>query len=124
MFKQILSRAKTDSAKQESARSSANKNKIPTFEEFLSKRDYIGAKTILQFSKDYDEIDGTLKKLWLAFCNFHIGDYKNAMEQYENILKIDETNQTLRLNMGVCMFYLGKNFVFLDFCLKNLSLII
>lgn len=106
-----MSRAKNDSAKQESARSSANnKNKIPTFEEFLLKRDYIGAKTVLQFSKDYDDIDLLLKRLWLAFCNFHTGDYKTSLDLYENILKDDEKNQTLKLNIGVCMFYLGKKF--------------
>uniref|UniRef100_A0A336MWT4 CSON007613 protein n=1 Tax=Culicoides sonorensis TaxID=179676 RepID=A0A336MWT4_CULSO len=104
----ILSRAKNDSAKQESARSSANKNKIPTFEEFLLKRDYVGAKTVLQFSKDYDDVDGLMKKLWLAFCNFHMGDYKSALELYEGIVKEDDKNQTLRLNAGVCMFYLGQ----------------
>lgn len=73
------------------------------------KRDYIGAKTVLQFSKDYDDIDSLLKRLWLAFCNFHTGDYKASSELYENILKDDDKNQTLKLNIGVCMFYLGKD---------------
>lgn len=63
----------------------------------------------MKFSKNYDEIDAKLKKLWLAFCSFHLGDYKDALEQYEHISALDEKNPILLLNMGLCMFYLGMH---------------
>lgn len=48
---QILSRTKSESAKgcrNSAASSSAKTAVIPTFEEFLLRRDYVGAKTVLQ----------------------------------------------------------------------------
>ncbi|XP_065084670.1 intraflagellar transport protein 56 [Ochlerotatus camptorhynchus] len=107
---EILSRTKSESAKgsRNSAGSSSAKTAvIPTFEEFLLRRDYVGAKTVLQCSKDYDEVSELLKELWVAFCNFHIGDYKDALDQYEKIYSDDQTQKDVALNICVCMFYLG-----------------
>lgn len=107
---QILSRIKSDSAKSTQQRNSGSamaRRKIPTFEEFLLRRDYVGAQTILKYSKEYDEIDEGLKDLWIAFCNFHLGDYKSALDNYEKIYANDKSMKDIALNIGVCMFYLG-----------------
>ncbi|XP_055604983.1 intraflagellar transport protein 56-like [Uranotaenia lowii] len=113
----ILSRTKSESAKGNrnsagggsgsAGTSSKSAATIPSFEEFLLKRDYIGAKTVLQCSKDYDEVADSLKELWVSFCNFHIGDYKEALEQYEKIYDADKSQKEVALNICVCMFYLG-----------------
>lgn len=100
-----MSRTKTDSAK--SQRNSLTKKKqIQSFEEFLTKRDYVGAKTVLKLSKDYDDEDDESKAHWYAFCDFHLGDYKSALNQYEKLHEKLKTND-LALDIGVCMFYLG-----------------
>jgi intraflagellar transport protein 56 len=88
------------------ANSANKKRQIPTFEEFLIKRDYIGAKTVLKYSKDYDDEDETDKTHWLAFCDFHLGNYKSALDQYQKLYD-DTPNKEVALNVGVCMFYLG-----------------
>lgn len=82
------------------------KRQIPSFEEFLLKRDYTGAKTILKLSKDYDEEDDKGKALWMAYCDFHLGDYTNCLTQYEKIYDATQSKD-IALNIGVCMFYLG-----------------
>lgn len=98
---------KTDSAKsQRGSGATAKKRPIQTFEEFLTKRDYVGAKTILKLSKDYDDEDDREKALWMAFCDFHLGDYKSCLTQYEKIFSENESNE-VAMNIGVCMFYLG-----------------
>lgn len=44
----------------------------------------------------------------MAFCNFHLGDYVKAMEQYQQIKRDDPTNASeVDINIAVCMFYLG-----------------
>uniref|UniRef100_A0A182T1G8 Tetratricopeptide repeat protein 26 n=1 Tax=Anopheles maculatus TaxID=74869 RepID=A0A182T1G8_9DIPT len=106
----ILSRTKSESAK--GNRNSAGSGTvrtvtIPSFEDFLLKRDYIGAKTVLQCSKDYDEVPEQLKQLWTGFCDFHIGEYKRALQLYEKIYAADGSLKEVALNICVCMFYLG-----------------
>lgn len=80
---------------------------IPTFEEFLVKRDYVGAKTVLKYSKDYDDDDEQLKSLWIAFCDFHLGDYKKCLDQYQSMDSKSARSDEISLNTGVVMFYLG-----------------
>ncbi|KAH9512870.1 Intraflagellar transport protein 56 [Bulinus truncatus] len=82
------------------------KKKMPTVEEFLEMRDYTGAITLLEFSrnagKGNEETD-----LWIAYCAFHLGDYKRAMEEYERLTKRDGVNPDVWLYLSCCQFFLG-----------------
>lgn len=82
------------------------KKPIQSFEDFLVKRDYIGAKTVLKLSKEYDDEADSEKAPWFAFCDFHLGDYKNCLKNYE-IIYAKSPSKDVALNIGVCMFYLG-----------------
>ena len=54
------------------------KASFPTLEDFLEKRDYNGASTLLNFqSRDISDVD---LLLWKAFCAFHNGDQAKAQE--------------------------------------------
>ncbi|SPP83361.1 intraflagellar transport protein 56 [Drosophila guanche] len=128
----ILSRGKTDSASSRNATSQSStsggrggagkQRKTPapaTLEDFIIKRDYTGARAFLEYTNDDDdegENEGGegaaatgLKQRqvdqWIAFCNFHLGDYQQALTQYKAIQKSEKTN--VELNLAVCMFYLG-----------------
>ncbi|XP_055703170.1 intraflagellar transport protein 56 [Phlebotomus papatasi] len=109
----ILSRTKSDSAS--SARLSAGngavkKRSLPQFDDFLLKRDYTGAKTLLEFTKPKDSPVDWNRELWGAFCAFHLGDYRKALEQYEVIRKGSKgavPANEVDINIAVCMFYLG-----------------
>jgi intraflagellar transport protein 56 len=55
-------------------------------EEFLTKRDYSGALSLLDFNrssnKSSDDVDA-----WLGYAAFHAGDYKRAMLEFEALTR-------------------------------------
>lgn len=78
---------------------------LSQFGEFLVKRDYTGAITLLEFKK-YPEQDHSAS-LWMAYCYFHRGDYKNALQIYETLHKQKADVKNLAVNIACCDFYLG-----------------
>ena len=84
---------------------STSDKKIPKLEEFLEKRDYTGALTLLEFN---NASENTLNsELWMGYCAFHLGDYKRAATIYENLQKRDETPADTSTNLACCYFFLG-----------------
>lgn len=57
-----------------------------------------------------------LNNQWIAFCNFHLGDYVKALHGYQAIKNesVSSVNTAeIDINAAVCMFYLGKfNFTY------------
>ena len=55
---------------------------IPTFHEFLSEQDYMGAATVLEFQLKVspDPEEDALRRHWLAYAYFHVGEYGKAAE--------------------------------------------
>ncbi|KAJ8965156.1 hypothetical protein NQ314_004381 [Rhamnusium bicolor] len=106
---QILSRAKpalpsdSDSAKS-SKRSAPLKDKTQ-FADYLKKRDYTGAITLLEF-KQYPNENNNVE-LWMAYCAFHRGDYKKALHLYQQLFKNNPDMKNLTVNIACCYFYLG-----------------
>lgn len=45
----------------------------------------------------------------MAFCHFHLGDYRKALDDYQRIKTMDiaSDKDMVDLNIAVCMFYLG-----------------
>ncbi|ALC47104.1 CG4525 [Drosophila busckii] len=132
----ILSRGKTDSASSRHLASGGGmqqqrKAAAPaTLEDFIMRRDYTGARAYLEYANDEQEEEeaaaaaaasGTAEKLqqqlqieqWMAYCNFHLGDYQQALNQYQAIKQRQTAPEPepepehFDLNIAVCMFYLG-----------------
>ncbi|XP_077260127.1 tetratricopeptide repeat domain 26 isoform X1 [Temnothorax americanus] len=99
----ILSRSKPASS--EGVRTSASRKQIPKLEEFLEKRDYTGALTLLEFNSGTSSSLET--DLWMGYCAFHLGDYKRAATVYENLRKKDYVPPDVPTNLACCYFYLG-----------------
>ncbi|XP_060521744.1 intraflagellar transport protein 56 isoform X2 [Cylas formicarius] len=59
----------------------------------------------LQFNKLLEQDDNA--HLWIAYCYFHCGDYKNALQTYERLSKKESKTKSLFVNIGCCYFYLG-----------------
>jgi intraflagellar transport protein 56 len=82
---------------------------MPKLEEFLYKRDYTGAMTLLEFNrssgKGGDDVD-----MWLGYCAFHCGDYKRSMLEYEALTHAKKPPQDAYLNLACIFFYLGTFF--------------
>ena len=57
-----------------------SQKKKPTLDEFLDKRDWSGALGLLQFERNSqnEEYDMETLVMWMAYCAFHLGDYKKA----------------------------------------------
>ncbi|XP_018314666.1 intraflagellar transport protein 56 [Mycetomoellerius zeteki] len=99
----ILSRAKPASS--EGVRTSVSHKEIPKLDEFLEKRDYTGALTLLEFN---NTTSGSLEMdLWMGYCAFHLGDYKRAATIYENLRNKDYVPSDISTNLACCYFYLG-----------------
>lgn len=65
---------------------------------------------LFQFDDTTNEHD-ILKKQWRSFCDFHVGKYKQALDEYQNQASIDNVHvdkNEVWVNVTVCMFYLGR----------------
>lgn len=98
-----MSRAKPASS--DGVRKSASRKEIPKLQDFLEKRDYIGALTLLEFENSTGSSLET--DLWMGYCAFHLGDYKRAATIYENLRKKDYVPPDVSTNLACCYFYLG-----------------
>lgn len=66
----------------------------------------------LQFNASAVKQEALIKQ-WTAFCNFHLGNYKLALDGYEKLRKTDHLDigdDEIELNIAICMFYLGEQF--------------
>lgn len=59
----------------------------------------------LQFKKFLDNDHNAT--LWMAYCYFHRGDYKNALQLYEKLYNQKAEVKNLAVNIACCYFYLG-----------------
>ena len=66
--------------------SAATKKHVPTLEEFLTKRDYSGAISLLDFNRSSNK-GGEEVDMWLGYAAFHAGDYKRAMLEFEALTR-------------------------------------
>ncbi|XP_077980438.1 intraflagellar transport protein 56-like [Glandiceps talaboti] len=104
----MLSRQKpaTGPGAQTQTKEKAKKKKIPKVDDFLEARDYTGAITLLEFTrssgKSNEETD-----MWIAYCAFHLGEYKKSMEEYEKLTKNEACHPDIWVNLGCCYFLLG-----------------
>ncbi|XP_035215358.1 intraflagellar transport protein 56-like [Stegodyphus dumicola] len=103
----LLSRTKPAQASGSTASvDSKSRSKVPTLEEFVKNRDFTGALTLLEFSRNSGK--GDLRNdLWIAYCAFHLSDYRRAMEEYNKILQREDAPAEVWTYLGCCYFYLG-----------------
>lgn len=123
---------KSESATSRTSSAPGAKRALPEFEDFVLKRDYTGARTLLEVRQwiwqtrslsnpnififlfalqfSVSKTQETLSKEWTAFCDFHLGNYRKSLDEYESLKGVDRIDdEANRLNIAVCMFYLGMN---------------
>ncbi|XP_074034664.1 tetratricopeptide repeat domain 26 isoform X2 [Leptinotarsa decemlineata] len=105
----ILSRAKpaisvNNESSKDFGRGNLSKNSSQ-FDFYLQKRDYAGAITLLEYKQCTGRNDS--EEQWMAFCAFHRGDYKKALNIYQDHMKNDYDIEHSLLNTACCYFYLG-----------------
>ncbi|KAG2439081.1 hypothetical protein HYH02_006606 [Chlamydomonas schloesseri] len=89
------------------AQAAANeKPKVPELEEFLTKRDYLGAIALLSFRRHANRND--LKNLeWLAYCYFHYGEHDKALAIYKELLQHEDPDPMFYVYSAACLYYMG-----------------
>lgn len=56
---------------------------MPTLQDYVKKRDWIGAVAILEVERNVNiQIENSL---WLAYCYFHMGEYRYKVLYIENL---------------------------------------
>ncbi|KAL4239394.1 Intraflagellar transport protein 56 [Mactra antiquata] len=88
------------------AKENKKKKKLPKVEEFLDNRDYTGAITLLEFNRNSGKGDQDTDA-WIAYCAFHLADYKRAMEEYQRITNRGNCHPDTYVNLGCTYFFLG-----------------
>nr|CAG4647833.1 EOG090X04LA [Moina brachiata] len=104
----LLSRSKPALIKNDSQKALAEINKaqkalglkeeVPSVHKFIENRDFLGALILLEYEK-FSGTPASESDLWLAYCEFHRGNYKQALLLYE-ALNVPE-------HVACCYFYLG-----------------
>ncbi|XP_046959830.1 intraflagellar transport protein 56 [Vanessa cardui] len=106
----ILSRSKPASDNRSHSSGSGKKATFPELEDFILKRDYTGAITMLEFLRHDGNTDVWINA-WTAWCWFHLGEYKRALDEYLEIKKRENLTPSIAdniaLDLAVCYFYLG-----------------
>ncbi|RVE48083.1 hypothetical protein evm_007270 [Chilo suppressalis] len=105
----ILSRSKPASDNRSSGSSSAKRN-FPELEDFILKRDYMGALTMLEFLQHEGKSE-VWAEVWAGWCWFHLGEYRRALDQYTRVSALPELDERIAdnvaIDIAVCYFYLG-----------------
>ncbi|GLC35116.1 Intraflagellar transport protein 56 [Pleodorina starrii] len=84
----------------------SEKPKVPELEEFLTKRDYLGAIALLSFRRHANRND--VKNLeWLAYCYFHYGEHDKALAIYKELLTHDDPDPMYYVYSAACHYYMG-----------------
>ncbi|KAJ1361010.1 Intraflagellar transport protein 56 [Parelaphostrongylus tenuis] len=102
----LLSRLRPAKKKQPTAPRPRVHQQIPDLNEFLLKRDYSAAISLLEFKQKNGEKNESTD-LWLGHCYFRSGDYKKALDVYEEMKNNGIDNPDLPVYLGICFFYLG-----------------
>ena len=54
---------------------------MPTLEDYVKSRDWIGAVALLESERNVNiQVENSL---WLAYCYFHMGEYRKAINIYD-----------------------------------------
>eukprot|EP00040_Diaphanoeca_grandis_P000524 m.15678 g.15678 ORF g.15678 m.15678 type:complete len:566 (-) comp10694_c0_seq1:168-1865(-) len=79
---------------------------LPRLEDFLMKRDYVGAITLIKFMESASTPIPNMKE-WMAFCHFHLGDYVTAHKEYSEMVTEEQVAPQWHLYLACCQFCLG-----------------
>lgn len=78
--------------------------KLPDVKDFLKDRDYTGALTLLECERKYAGKHDIKTLMSLAYAAFHNGDYKKAMDTYDELMRSDGYDRNLHLYKACCLY--------------------
>lgn len=99
MLKSTLSKAKKSNLTKKNLKAQFS------VDEYILKRDYTGALTLLEFK--YKSKDGDLPELlsWIGYCAFQLGNFQRAEKAYRELLDTYKVSDEFNLYLSCCYFY-------------------
>lgn len=79
---------------------------MPDVSKFLADRDYVGAITILECDRKYSNKNDVRTLMGLAYSYFHNGDYKKAIDTYDELIKRHDYDRNIHLFKACCFYAL------------------
>lgn len=98
-------KSKGNTAAGKAAGGNKNAKGQPSLEDFIIKRDYTGALTLLEFRLKCQDGEAKDLLLWIGYCAFHIGNYKRAEEAYRELLTAHDVGRIVHLYIACCYFF-------------------
>ncbi|KNC54970.1 tetratricopeptide repeat protein 26 [Thecamonas trahens ATCC 50062] len=87
----------------------SRRKKKPKLEDYIRKRDYTGAITLLEFHRKHADEEDPELLLWLGYAYFHNGDAAAALEVYTLLAGMANNPSTeVATYRATCLFYLGE----------------
>jgi len=102
----LLSRQKPAEDPRDAKVQMKKQKELPKLIDFLDKRDYVGAMTLLNFHESAD-IPLDEHEEWTAYCAFHLGDNIRALKIYKQLALKDPSDTDNWTNIACCCFLLG-----------------
>ena len=90
---------------------------MPKLQDFIEDRDFLGAFTFLELQRSAARDEKLL--LWLGYAAFHSGKYKNAIEAYNELMKIPNYNPEIHSYKTCCYYALCQYDEAYEECLKS-----
>lgn len=100
-----ISSKKTAGGNSSLSKSKAQQAKGPSLETFIHNRDYTGALALLEFRLKCQDGDTKDLLMWIAYCSFHLGNFKRAEEAYQELLNVHEVSKVIYLYIACCYFF-------------------
>ena len=76
---------------------------------FIENRDFSGAATLIDFIvNELGQPLTTEYALWKGYSLFHLGQYSDAIDVYEELIKNDPDDILLNLYISSCYYYIGE----------------
>ena len=74
----------------------------------MKTRDWVAALTLLECDRKYSQRHDLKTYLGIAYCAFHNGDYKKAMDIYDDLLKRKDCDGNLHAYKACCLYALDS----------------
>ena len=78
--------------------------KVPDAADFMKKCDWVAALTLLNCDKKYSQRHDIKTYLGIAYCAFHNGDYKKAMDIYDELIKRSGYDTNIHAFKACCLY--------------------
>ncbi|CAD8208276.1 unnamed protein product [Paramecium octaurelia] len=79
--------------------------RMPTMEEYVKNRDWVGAISLLENEQNFNDSRAE-PKLWLAYACFHNGEYKRAIQVYDQMMTKPDYNKEIHIYKACCFYAL------------------